>query len=183
MFRRKSAPLLTYLSQKTEFEGILHAEGMLRVDGIVHGTVDIQGDLEISSTGLVEGPEVQAHNIVVHGVLKARVVAKGKLTLSRTARLEGDVIAGSLETAATRFARTLRDDRSADLQALGSLTNQASRLIMTMPVNHCGAIVHKCQKLGMPSTKTDISQATKIKIRPAIKVILCKRETFPSFHR
>ena len=97
MFRRKSAPLLTYLSQKTEFEGILHAEGMLRVDGIVHGTVDIQGDLEISSTGLVEGPEVKAHNIVVHGVLKARVVAKGKLTLSRTARLEGDVIAGSLE--------------------------------------------------------------------------------------
>ncbi len=97
MFRRKSAPLLTYLSQKTEFEGILHAEGMLRVDGIVHGTVDVHGDLEISSTGLVEGPEVRAHNLVVHGVLKARVVAKGKLTLSRTARLEGDVVAGSLE--------------------------------------------------------------------------------------
>ncbi|MEM6433655.1 MAG: polymer-forming cytoskeletal protein [Cyanobacteria bacterium P01_D01_bin.115] len=120
MFRRKSAPLLTYLSQKTEFEGILHAEGMLRVDGIVHGTVDIQGDLEISSTGLVEGPEVQAHNIVVHGVLKARVVAKGKLTLSRTARLEGDVVAGSLEieTGAyytgfieTRDAKTLPPSR------------------------------------------------------------------------
>ncbi|MGD1943494.1 MAG: polymer-forming cytoskeletal protein [Leptolyngbyaceae cyanobacterium] len=120
MFRRKSAPLLTYLSQKTEFEGILHAEGMLRVDGIVHGTVDVQGDLEISSTGLVEGPEVQANNIVVHGVLKARVVAKGKLTLSRTARLEGDVIAGSLEieTGAyytgfieTRDAKTLPPSR------------------------------------------------------------------------
>ena len=97
MFRRKSAPLLTYISQKTEFEGVLHAEGMLRVDGIVHGTVDIQGDLEISSTGLVEGPEVKAHNIIVQGVLKARVFAKGKRTLSRTARLEGDVVAGALE--------------------------------------------------------------------------------------
>lgn len=97
MFRRKSAPLLTYLSQKTEFEGVLHAEGMLRVDGIVHGTVEVQGDLEISSTGLIEGPEVKAHNLVVHGVLKARVIAQGKLTLSRTARLEGDVVAGSLE--------------------------------------------------------------------------------------
>jgi cytoskeletal protein CcmA (bactofilin family) len=97
MFRRKSAPLLTYISQKTEFEGVLHAEGMLRVDGIIHGTVDIQGDLEISSTGLVEGPEVKAHNIIVQGVLKARVFAKGKLTLSRTARLEGDVVAGALE--------------------------------------------------------------------------------------
>ena len=98
MFRRKtSAPLLTYISQKTEFEGILHAEGMLRVDGIIHGTIDIKGDLEISVSGLVEGPEVKAHNIVVQGVLKARVFAEGKLTLSRTARLEGDVVAGALE--------------------------------------------------------------------------------------
>ncbi len=120
MFRRKSAPLLTYLSQKTEFEGVLHAEGMLRVDGIVHGTVDVQGDLEISSTGLVEGPEVKAHNIVVHGVLQARVIAKGKLTLSRTARLEGDVVAGSLEIESgayytgfieTRDAKTLPPSR------------------------------------------------------------------------
>jgi cytoskeletal protein CcmA (bactofilin family) len=56
MFKRKPNPLLTYLSQKTEFEGILRAEGMLRVDGVIHGTVNIMGDLEISSTGLVEGP-------------------------------------------------------------------------------------------------------------------------------
>lgn len=97
MFKRKSAPLLTYLSQKAEFEGVLHAEGMLRVDGVIHGTVDIKGDLEISSTGLIEGPEVKANNIVVQGVLKARVFAEGKLTLSRTARLEGDVVAGALE--------------------------------------------------------------------------------------
>lgn len=97
MFRRKSAPMLTYLSQKTEFEGALHAEGMVRVDGVVHGTVEVQGDLEISPTGLVEGPEVRARNIVLQGILKARVVAEGKLTLSRTARLEGDVVVGSLE--------------------------------------------------------------------------------------
>lgn len=97
MFRRKPAPLLTYLGHKTEFEGVIHAEGMLRVDGIVHGTVDIQGDLEISASGLVEGAEVKARNIVVQGVLKARVFAEGKLTLSRTARLEGDVVAGALE--------------------------------------------------------------------------------------
>ncbi|HIK44712.1 MAG TPA: polymer-forming cytoskeletal protein [Leptolyngbyaceae cyanobacterium M65_K2018_010] len=97
MFRRKPAPLLTYLSQKTEIEGVIHAEGVLRVDGIVHGTVEVKGDLEISASGLVEGPEVKAHNIVVQGVLKARVFAEGKLTLSRTARLEGDVVAGALE--------------------------------------------------------------------------------------
>jgi len=97
MFKRKPAPLVTYLSKASEFQGILHAEGILRIDGIVHGTVEVQGDLEIFETGLVEGPEVRAHNLIVHGVLKARVFAEGKLTLSRTARLEGDVVAGSLE--------------------------------------------------------------------------------------
>ncbi|MEM0979425.1 MAG: polymer-forming cytoskeletal protein [Cyanobacteria bacterium P01_H01_bin.58] len=120
MFRRKSAPMLTYLSQKTEFEGTLHAEGMLRVDGIIHGTVEVQGDLEISSTGLVEGPEVKATNIIVQGVLKARVIVEGKLTLSRTARLEGDVVAGALEIESgayytgyieTRDAKTLPPSR------------------------------------------------------------------------
>jgi cytoskeletal protein CcmA (bactofilin family) len=97
MFRRQPALSLTYLSQATEFQGDLFAEGMLRVDGTVHGNVDIKGDLEISATGLIEGPEVKASNIIVQGVLKARVFASGKLTLSKTARLEGDVVAGALE--------------------------------------------------------------------------------------
>jgi cytoskeletal protein CcmA (bactofilin family) len=103
MFKRKPSPLLTYLSQKTEFDGVLHAEGMLRVDGIIHGTVEIKGDLEISNSGLIEGPEVRARNIIVQGVLKARVFAEGKLTLSSTARLEGDVVAGSLEIEAGAY--------------------------------------------------------------------------------
>ncbi|MCG8363273.1 MAG: polymer-forming cytoskeletal protein [Pseudanabaenales cyanobacterium] len=97
MFKRKPEPLLTYLSRTSEFEGTLHAEGMLRIDGVVHGTVEVRGDIEISSTGLIEGPEVRARNIIVQGVLKARVFAEGKLTLSRTSRLEGDVVAGALE--------------------------------------------------------------------------------------
>lgn len=95
--------MLTYISHKTEFEGIIHSEGMLRVDGIVHGTVEVQGDLEVSDTGLIEGPEVRARNIVLRGVLKARVFAEGKLTLSRTARLEGDVVAGALEIEAGAY--------------------------------------------------------------------------------
>lgn len=97
MFKRKPAAVLTYLSRTCEIEGNIHAEGKLVVDGIIHGIVDIQGDLDISKTGLVEGQEVRANNITVEGVLKARVFAEGKLVLMSTARLEGDVVAGSLE--------------------------------------------------------------------------------------
>lgn len=103
MFKRKRIHSLTYLSATSEFRGDLNVEGNLRVDGIVHGTVNVQGDVELSQTGLVEGPELRANNIIVHGVIKAKVVAEGRLTLSRTARLEGDVSAKSLDIEAGAF--------------------------------------------------------------------------------
>ncbi|MBW4522564.1 MAG: polymer-forming cytoskeletal protein [Scytolyngbya sp. HA4215-MV1] len=99
MFKKKPAHpkiLPTYLAASSEFQGTLHVEGNLLVDGIVHGTVEVRGDMEISENGLVEGPEVRARNLVVHGVLKARVLVDGKLTLTNTARLEGDVVASAL---------------------------------------------------------------------------------------
>ncbi|WP_088892828.1 bactofilin family protein [Leptolyngbya ohadii] len=97
MFKRSQTPALTYISATTEIQGTLHVEGNLRVDGIIHGTVEVRGDMEISQSGLVEGPELRANNIVVQGVVKSRVVAEGRLTLTRTARLEGDVTAHSLD--------------------------------------------------------------------------------------
>jgi cytoskeletal protein CcmA (bactofilin family) len=97
MFNRKSTPSLTYLSATTEIQGTLNVEGNLRVDGIVHGTVHVRGDLEISKTGLVEGPEVRGRDIVVHGVIKAQIFAEGRLILTRTARLEGDITARSID--------------------------------------------------------------------------------------
>lgn len=103
MFRRNQAHSLTYLSTTSEFRGDLNVEGNLRVDGVIHGTVEVQGDMEISQTGLVEGPELRANNIIVHGVIKAKVVAEGRLTLSRSARLEGDVTAKSLDIEAGAF--------------------------------------------------------------------------------
>lgn len=103
MFGRRQTTALTYLSEKSEFQGDLHVEGNLRVDGIIHGRVEVQGDMEVSTTGLVEGLELLARNLIVHGVIKARITVEGRLTLSRTARLEGDVTAHSIDIEAGAF--------------------------------------------------------------------------------
>lgn len=104
MFRRRqNTGSLTYISEKSEFQGDLHVEGNLRVDGIIHGNVEVRGDLEVSQTGLIEGPELRAVNLIVHGVVKSRVIAEGRLTLSRSARLEGDVNATSLDIEAGSY--------------------------------------------------------------------------------
>lgn len=93
----------TYIAPNSEFQGTMHVEGDLLVDGVVHGTVEVRGDVVISESGLVEGPELRGRNLVVHGVLKARVMLEGTLTLSRTARLEGDVNANALSIEAGAF--------------------------------------------------------------------------------
>ncbi|MEO0408981.1 MAG: polymer-forming cytoskeletal protein [Cyanobacteria bacterium P01_A01_bin.135] len=90
-------PSITYLGAKSEFQGDVHVDGNLRVDGIIHGNVEVIGDMEVSQSGLVEGAELRVHNLVVHGVVKSKVVAEGRVSLSRTARLEGSVTASSLD--------------------------------------------------------------------------------------
>ncbi|MGF1538140.1 MAG: polymer-forming cytoskeletal protein [Elainellaceae cyanobacterium] len=97
MIWRKQVSSITYLGAKSEFQGDLHVDGNLRIDGIIHGNVEVLGDMEVSQSGLVEGPELRVQNLVVHGVIKARVYVQGRLSLSRTARLEGDVTASSLD--------------------------------------------------------------------------------------
>jgi len=103
LFTRKQIVSLTYLSQRSEFQGNINVEGNLRIDGIIHGTVEVQGDIEVSPTGLVEGPEIHAHNLIIHGVVKGRIIASGRLTLARTARLEGDVTANAIDMEAGAF--------------------------------------------------------------------------------
>ncbi|MGB3495404.1 MAG: polymer-forming cytoskeletal protein [Elainellaceae cyanobacterium] len=99
MFWQKRTSTITYLADKTEFQGDVHVDGNLRVDGIVHGNIEVLGDMEIGQSGLVEGAELQAHNLVVHGVVKAHIHIEGRLSISRTGRIEGDVFAKEYDVA------------------------------------------------------------------------------------
>jgi cytoskeletal protein CcmA (bactofilin family) len=99
MFGRKTGLGLTYINSTTEIQGDLNVEGNLRVDGSVYGAVHVKGDMELAESGLIAGEELKARNLIIHGVVKARIIAEGRLTLGKTARLEGDVKAHSLDIA------------------------------------------------------------------------------------
>jgi len=94
---KKRPPGMTFIGPGTVVEGDLHAEGSVRIDGAVRGSLYVNGDLEVAATGRVEGKEVRARNVVVNGEVKARVIAEGKLILTKTGRLEGDVSAKALD--------------------------------------------------------------------------------------
>jgi cytoskeletal protein CcmA (bactofilin family) len=102
MFKKKPKPGtgLTLVGSGSKIQGNLNHEGNLRVDGAVLGSISVTGDIEVASSGSIEGAEVQARNAIVHGTVKAVIVVQGKLTLSPTARIEGDVITNALDMAA-----------------------------------------------------------------------------------
>lgn len=92
-----SPSALTYIGAGSEVRGDLRTAGNLRVDGTVFGTVQVDGDLEVSSTGSVEGESVSARNVLVHGRIKAKVHAAEQLRIHGQGRVEGDVTAQSLD--------------------------------------------------------------------------------------
>ncbi|RIH82405.1 bactofilin family protein [Calidithermus roseus] len=97
--RGKSSPnaSLTYLAEGSELEGTLKAKGQVRIDGVVRGSVLVEGELEIGPSGVVEGEQLRAKNAHVQGKVRAAVSVEGKLTLTKSGQLEGDVRARALD--------------------------------------------------------------------------------------
>jgi cytoskeletal protein CcmA (bactofilin family) len=91
--------VLTYLGPETEVLGDLKAKGQVRLDGLVRGSVWVEGELEVGRTGRVEGERVEAQAIQVHGEVRADLVAE-RVFLAKTARLTGNVRAQALEVEA-----------------------------------------------------------------------------------
>ena len=96
---RKQAGTLTYLGSDTEVLGDLRAKGQVRIDGLVKGSVYVEGELEVGRTGRVEGERVEAGSVQIHGEVKADLVAQ-KVSLSKTARFTGTVRAQVLDVEA-----------------------------------------------------------------------------------
>lgn len=88
---------LTYVGAGSEFQGNLRTAGNLRVDGTIKGSVHVEGDVEVSASGVIEGESVSGRNIMVHGCIKAKVRAAEQLRIHGRGRVEGDVSAQSLD--------------------------------------------------------------------------------------
>lgn len=87
----------TYIEKGTNIKGDLSSSGSVRVDGSIHGNLGIKGNLEISAGANAEGESIECDNLVLHGSVKANVHAKGKITITKTGKLIGDVKASALD--------------------------------------------------------------------------------------
>ena len=115
---------MTFISKGSEVKGDISVAGNLRVDGIVRGNVRAQGDIEVSLGGVIEGKDVHARNIVIHGLVKATLTADEQLRIHSQGEVQGDVTAQALdiESGARFVGHSNTGKPSADILAIDNNT-------------------------------------------------------------
>ncbi|XXJ18235.1 bactofilin family protein [Desulfovibrio caledoniensis] len=106
-----------FLGAGTNYHGKLHFQGAVRIDGNFEGEVVSEGTLVIGQDAVVDG-QVKVGQLVLSGRIKGEVEAKNKVVLHKTANLQGNIrtpvlvveegavlegqlVMGSLDTAAS----------------------------------------------------------------------------------
>ncbi len=80
----------TIIGTGSKFDGNLSVEGTLRVDGTVEGEIDINGDMIVGKSGLVRA-NVRGRNVSVAGEVHGDIILEGKLELTSTGKVYGDI--------------------------------------------------------------------------------------------
>jgi cytoskeletal protein CcmA (bactofilin family) len=102
MFNRdtKQARIDTLIGKASRVHGDLEFSGGLHLDGSIAGNVradPIEGSsLSISETGSIEG-NVEAENVMLNGTVRGDIVARERVVLGATARVQGNVYYGVIE--------------------------------------------------------------------------------------
>ena len=72
------------------FEGKLIYDGSIHADGKVEGEVRVTGNIDVASGANVRAL-LEGSNVSLKGAVEGTVTARDKLTLSKNARLSGDI--------------------------------------------------------------------------------------------
>jgi cytoskeletal protein CcmA (bactofilin family) len=102
MFSRdtKQARIDTLIGKTSRVHGDLEFAGGLHLDGSIAGNVRADpsedSSLSISETGSIEG-NVEAGHVMLNGTVKGDILARERIVLGATARVQGNVYYGVIE--------------------------------------------------------------------------------------
>jgi cytoskeletal protein CcmA (bactofilin family) len=88
--------LSAFIDQGSEFEGKLTFKDTVRIDGCFRGEIASENTLVVGETGEIFAT-VRSRNVMIAGAVTGDVFAGERLVLHKTARVEGDVEAASLQ--------------------------------------------------------------------------------------
>ena len=90
-----TSSLSAFIDQGSEFEGKLTFKDTVRIDGCFRGEITSQNTLIVGETGEIMAT-VRSREVIISGSVAGNVYATDRLLLHKTARLEGDVEAGTI---------------------------------------------------------------------------------------
>ena len=80
----------TTIAKDITVSGNLHGEGVVQIEGVVEGEINLKGYVIVTSTGRVQGP-VEADVIRIAGQVEGNLVSHDHVQLERTGTVNGDV--------------------------------------------------------------------------------------------
>jgi cytoskeletal protein CcmA (bactofilin family) len=94
----KSFSLDTLIGANTFFEGSIHSDCSVCVEGSIRGRVEAKGEVVVGREGKVEA-DVFADSVVVGGQIIGNIHALSRLEITATGRVTGDIEAATITVA------------------------------------------------------------------------------------
>ncbi len=91
----KRNEICAIIEEGCKFEGNLSFSGVVRIAGVVSGSV-FSNDTLIISEGAVINADINANVVIISGSVKGNVKASSRVEIRRPARFEGTVFSPSL---------------------------------------------------------------------------------------
>ena len=91
----KHFSLDTLIGVNTVFEGAIHSECSVCVEGTVRGTIEAKGEVVVGRQGKVEA-DIHADSVVVGGHVVGNIDARRRLEITAMGRVTGDVEATTI---------------------------------------------------------------------------------------
>jgi cytoskeletal protein CcmA (bactofilin family) len=96
MPKENSAASTSLLSKSVNFEGEIQGNENLHIDGHIKGSIKLDGDVLVGSSGIVEA-EIEANNVVIQGQVTGNIIARQQLEIQPSGKLMGDCTARSID--------------------------------------------------------------------------------------
>src|SRR5712671_690970 len=131
MFNRdtKQARIDTLIGKASRVRGDLEFAGGLHLDGSIAGNVRADpsegSSLSISETGSIEG-NVEAGNVMLNGSVRGDILARERVVLGATAKVQGNVYYGVIEM-------------TLGAQIMGKLTRVSEKPLQNVPEGAAGS--------------------------------------------
>ena len=80
----------TIIGSSSSFDGKLVSTGIVRIDGILSGELDVDGNIIVGENGYIKG-NIRSNKVIIAGKVEGNVYSSGSLELTSSGKVYGDI--------------------------------------------------------------------------------------------